>query len=201
MGILHTVELLLNCLWLTLALPAIWIWRRERRSAGLAGYPYRCRSLVLLGCLLALLFPTVSATDDLHAMSLVMEESSPATRIVKQSGGSKSPVWAGGDESPARLVQPALLKPQDKRCESASEYLPTCFEQAPASGIACRAPPRVLESFAAVRRLDWRTLLIVFWNRTLIAAPGGTRTDAVWGSRRHLRRLKGHGVLHGEYDV
>lgn len=86
------MELLLNILWLMLALPAIWIWRQEpARLAASRGFG-RCRLVLLLGCILILLFPVVSATDDLHAMRPEIEESN-FKRSVKQLGGERSAGW------------------------------------------------------------------------------------------------------------
>jgi hypothetical protein len=84
------MELLLNLLWLTLALPAIWMWCRQSVCGKDLGRFDRIRPFVLFGCLLMLLFPVVSATDDLHAMRQEMEESSPSKRLVQQAGGEKS---------------------------------------------------------------------------------------------------------------
>ena len=62
------MELALNLLWLMLGVPAIWMWRHESVCAK----DCRCfggiRSFVLFGCVLMLLFPVISATDDLNAM-------------------------------------------------------------------------------------------------------------------------------------
>ena len=95
------MELLLNLLWLLLVMPAFWLWRYsrtapERRSAS----PLHC--LLALGCLLVILFPVISATDDLHAMRAEMEESPTTKRSVGHSSGDKS--------SPSNsLLQPALI--------------------------------------------------------------------------------------------
>lgn len=67
------LEILLNLCWLALALPAFVIWRRKSSSGCSA-----CRSLLFLcalGCVLVLLFPIISASDDLHASSFAIEES------------------------------------------------------------------------------------------------------------------------------
>lgn len=77
------MELLLNLAWLLLAMPAWWLWRRTDRRAG------SLRCLLILGCALVLLFPVVSATDDLHSLRPDMEESSPTKRALKQGGGEK----------------------------------------------------------------------------------------------------------------
>src|SRR5579872_4044984 len=84
------MELLLNLLWLTLALPAMWMWRHRSVSAKDCRCLDRIRPIVLFGCVLVLLFPVVSATDDLHAMRQEIEESSPSKRMVKQAVVDKS---------------------------------------------------------------------------------------------------------------
>jgi hypothetical protein len=84
------MELLLNLLWLTLALPAIWMWRHQSVCAKDRPRFHRIRPLVLFGCVLMLLFPVVSATDDLHAMRQEMEESSSSKKLVKQAVADKS---------------------------------------------------------------------------------------------------------------
>jgi hypothetical protein len=87
------MELLLNLVWLTLALPAIWIWRHgPARVKCSRGYS-RLGSSLLLMCVLMLLFPVVSASDDLHPMRAEMEESSPIKRTVKQLSNNASATW------------------------------------------------------------------------------------------------------------
>jgi hypothetical protein len=87
------MELLLNILWLALAVPAIWVWRRRPAHAGTAWFA-SWRPVLLLGCVLVLLFPVISATDDLHAMRPEMEESSASKRLLKQAGNAKAGAWA-----------------------------------------------------------------------------------------------------------
>lgn len=84
------MELLLNLAWLLMALPACWLWRkrvaggpREQAFTGL-------QCLLALGCMLILLFPVISATDDLHAMRCEVEEPGTNKRAVRQAGGDKS---------------------------------------------------------------------------------------------------------------
>ena len=132
------MELLLNLLWLLLAMPAFWLWR----YAGTA--PKRCkfdalRCFLVLGCLLVILFPVVSATDDLHAMRAEMEES-PNKRSVRQSGCDKpgSLKWQ---------AQPALASASTS-CgfgELAWYWLPASVSSsasAPVIARSDRAPPR-----------------------------------------------------------
>ena len=99
------MELVLNLFWLTLAVPAVWICCHDSDCASDRRGSDRIRPFLLLGCVLMLLFPVVSATDDLHAMRQVMEEA-PSKRMVKPLAGEKSFV---GLSSPGAL--PALILP------------------------------------------------------------------------------------------
>jgi hypothetical protein len=78
------MELFLNALWICLALaaPIAWLVRsRPDRSARrlLAG-------LFAFACIAILLFPVISATDDLHAMQVANEDSSTAKKLIVQAG-------------------------------------------------------------------------------------------------------------------
>jgi hypothetical protein len=66
------MELLLNLFWLLLTIPAFWLWREGRRAKNNRGQS--CRFLMILGCLLILLFPVISASDDLRTTRLEAEE-------------------------------------------------------------------------------------------------------------------------------
>src|SRR5271157_194999 len=105
------MELLLNLLWLMLAVPAVLIWRRQAASPWSSGKQSRSRSFVLSGCLLALLFPIVSASDDLHPISAEIEESGPFKRTVKQSPGVKSPACSYDGGGAARPAHVASFRP------------------------------------------------------------------------------------------
>lgn len=134
------MELFLNLFWLTLGVPAAWVlvrgqcrgWERHRRMG----------SAVVLGCVLLLLFPVISATDDLHAMRPEMEESCPSKLIAKQAAGEKSPhsKLSGDGTLPAQLVQVSFTL----------EYSVCGLVSSPAMGLpedaqprtnSCRAPP------------------------------------------------------------
>src|SRR5258707_15595819 len=101
------IELLLNPAWLLLALPAYWLWRRDcgvqsgRRFSSL-------QCLLALGCLLVLLFPVVSATDDLRAMRAEMEKSGPSKRSVRQAGSEKTSLWTSQGPNPPAVVGTSL---------------------------------------------------------------------------------------------
>jgi len=136
------MELLLNLLWLMLALPAVLIWRHDLTSARASGRFCRSRSFFLLSCLLALLFPIVSVTDDLHPTRSEMEESSPSKRVVKQAPGAKAPAWGNTGGPPAQLPPVASFGDQDEThglVLISSSDLPA---QPLTSKLGSRAPPR-----------------------------------------------------------
>jgi len=84
------MELLLNILWIVLALPAVWIWRTNPACTRGPRWFARCRPFLVLGCALVLLFPVVSVSDDLQAVRPEMEESSSFAKGIKQSAGIRS---------------------------------------------------------------------------------------------------------------
>jgi hypothetical protein len=101
------MEQLLNLAWLLLGLPAYWLWRRgARRFSSL-------QCLASLGCLLVLLFPVISASDDLHAMQT--EDSSVSKRTVCQAASDENSGWLNRMHGPpvalasvVRLVAPKV---------------------------------------------------------------------------------------------
>jgi len=78
------MELLLNLAWLLLVLPACWLWRQSS-NARTARSLTSLQCLLALGCAVLLLFPVISASDDLHVMRAEMEESVASKRLVRQS--------------------------------------------------------------------------------------------------------------------
>jgi hypothetical protein len=83
------MELFLNLCWLSLLLPGYLLWRQRsfsmaaRNRAGSSIDSPASSPLIffcVLGCALVLLFPVISASDDLHAMRPEMEESERAFR-------------------------------------------------------------------------------------------------------------------------
>ena len=101
------MELLLNLAWVFLALPAYWLWRASAPAReGRKFTALQC--LLALGCMLVILFPVVSATDDLHAMRAEMEESPASKRAMRQAGSDR--VSPGKRQSPpAMAVTPTPL--------------------------------------------------------------------------------------------
>jgi len=132
------MELLLNLAWLLLALPAYWLWRGSRTAP--AGRRFNSRQCLLaLGCMLVILFPVVSATDDLCAMRTEMEESPASKRTVRQASHDKLSIlkW---QSPPALAGSASLLTAHDEdwqQSPAASQSVPA----APAIERAGRAPP------------------------------------------------------------
>jgi len=126
------MELLLNLAWLLLALPAYWLWRGSRtRHAGNLLRSLQC--VIALGCLLVMLFPVISATDDLIAARTEMEEPG-GSRSLRQSDSEKTGLAkAGVHPVPALLATELVFAP-------AAE--PISFNDAP--GIVLLAPAPTL---------------------------------------------------------
>jgi hypothetical protein len=132
------MELVLNLAWLLLALPACWLWRgakgAERKFSSL-------QCLLALGCVLVILFPVISATDDLMAMRTEMEESPVSKRSIHQASQDKASGWSARLQiQPALTGTPTLFAPaveQGALPSSSSVFLPSAPVLLPAG----RAPP------------------------------------------------------------
>jgi hypothetical protein len=85
MVILMAMELSLNLVWMLLAAVSFALAWCDRGNRTLAcGHSWR--RILTLGCALAIFFPVISVTDDLHPAQVVMEDSNPSKRILKSSG-------------------------------------------------------------------------------------------------------------------
>jgi hypothetical protein len=76
------VEQLLNAVWLVSVLGAFlaYLWHQPRLKAAQSA---QAKALIALACVLFLLFPAISISDDLHPVSAALED--PTKRIVKTS--------------------------------------------------------------------------------------------------------------------
>lgn len=121
------MELLLNLAWLLMLVPAYYLWRGSR-----SGDPERkCTSLqalLALACVLVILFPVISATDDLHAMRAEIEESPSTKRSVRQAGNERGAIWNIRLQTPPALVQSfRMFTPEAEHADVAidvSSFLP-----------------------------------------------------------------------------
>jgi len=138
------MELLLNVAWLLLALPAVWIWRRDAQCIHPARGFGRAMPFVILGSVLLLLFPVISATDDLHPMQADIEESS-SRRAAKQLNSDRSAIWLS--HAGSFLVRPTLSAGYG-RCEVACGVVLISsllsLPSAPLNQCGSRAPPAYL---------------------------------------------------------
>jgi hypothetical protein len=131
------MELILNLFWIFLTVPALWLWRnRLRTPRDQAHCP--SRFLLILGCLLILLFPVISASDDLRAVRLEAEDPAAQDTLRGSFAGKSSqpaqdgshffalpeveliasignPVWRATVIVPAQKAGAGLVRLQDGR--------------------------------------------------------------------------------------
>lgn len=88
------MERFLDIIWLSLFLTSFPLWHRRRSDHGFA------RSLLVIICLFVLLFPVISASDDLCAAAVNFEEITPAKKVYKASSAAKS----GTHHAPVYMV-------------------------------------------------------------------------------------------------
>ncbi len=133
------MELLLNLAWLLLALPAFWLWRGARTGRKYSSL----QCLLALGCVLVVLFPVISATDDLHAMRCEMEESPASKRSVRQAGQDKASLWNSRLQTlPAVLPSVTSFAPSDEHSELPL-HVDFSVPRSPSAFAAGRAPPHL----------------------------------------------------------
>jgi lysylphosphatidylglycerol synthetase-like protein (DUF2156 family) len=82
------MELALNLAWFIIAVAsyALLVRHLANLGAGHACGPSRCHCIVALSCVLAILFPVISLTDDLHEMQAAVEEPSSSCVVMKRCG-------------------------------------------------------------------------------------------------------------------
>lgn len=134
------MELLLNIAWILLVVPAYWLWRRGA-VARMGRRVSALQCVLALGCAFVLLFPVISATDDLHAMRAEMEESSASKRAVRQATSEKHSAWLNRLQGTPAQVASAIpvITPKISRLEIS--VLRKSPAAAPRVAYAGRAPP------------------------------------------------------------
>jgi hypothetical protein len=80
------MELALNIAWALIAAASYTQLFRflARRAPGEARGPSRAECIIALTCVLAILFPVISLTDDLHEMQATCEEASTSGLVIKK---------------------------------------------------------------------------------------------------------------------
>ncbi len=140
------MELLLNLIWVLLAVPAFWLWRREALPAAhRSRYLNPVRCVLALGFVLLLLFPVISATDDLRAMQPETEECPSGRRACRNAENEKDHVPHMGT-APALVAMFTTFAPADEfhgLVSSFSGQQPVAILRSAATG---RAPPSSFHS-------------------------------------------------------
>ena len=137
------MELFLNLCWLSLLLPAWLLWR-QRISSRDSINPGRSQAgsplvfVCALGCALILLFPVISASDDLHAMRPEMEESKRASRHSSHCGCTSH---ALAHASPSILLSTVSLTPEFAHVGTVLSFASRTLGIFSAPAPAGRAPP------------------------------------------------------------
>src|SRR5208282_3998499 len=130
------MELFLNLCWMSLLVPAYLLWRQRNGSDHQARTPLVF--LCALGCVFVLLFPVISASDDLHAMRPEMEESERAFR-----GANQRACALHAQTHSAQPVPPssASLTPAFEQVGMVLRFMPQALRTFSAPAPAGRAPP------------------------------------------------------------
>ncbi|HEV2401729.1 MAG TPA: hypothetical protein VGS27_32645 [Candidatus Sulfotelmatobacter sp.] len=135
------MELLLNLAWLLLALPAFLLWR-DSRSAHTRRKFTAFQCLLALGCMLVMLFPVVSATDDLRAMRAEMEESPTSKRSIAHSSSEKA--FASNSQVQSAVAISSYSFGLVEHGWHFAVTIPLSTPASPAVARASRAPPQIL---------------------------------------------------------
>jgi len=133
------MELFLNLCWLSLLLPAWLLWRQRTSASGsvhLAAHPLV--SGCALGCVLVLLFPVISATDDLHPMRSEMEESE---RAFRHPGHCACTIHALTHSAQPVLSSPVSLTPAFEQLGTVLPFMRQTLGTFSAPAPTGRAPP------------------------------------------------------------
>lgn len=136
------MELFLNLCWLALLVPAALLWQRCRATRpqsrwashrGVRPLTFFCA----LGCAFVLLFPVISASDDLHAMRPEMEDSESSFRNA-QRGGSTTPALSHSAHASTNLF---VLVPQLEQVGTTQPFSARILHSLSRPAPAGRAPP------------------------------------------------------------
>ncbi len=138
------IENLLNLSWLLLVLASL-VWWQVRWSTreGMTGRRQPLLSLFALGCVLMLLFPVISLTDDFQEAPALVEYAASSPQLAKKSksalatldSGKKSASFIFADHAPPLSLPAAFVG------RVVPPYTPS-YQSAPRRPFQGRAPPR-----------------------------------------------------------
>jgi len=135
------MELFLNLAWLLLAVPAFLLWRSSRSGSGAHKSSF---VLLVLACTLAILFPVVSASDDIQAMRPEIEEASSRDAI---SNPHHSRLFASLPHAFAGSALLIAFQPPQPEFRACAVIVPLQFSQPETCLVTTssgRAPPAIL---------------------------------------------------------
>jgi hypothetical protein len=142
------MELTLNLLWAIIAAASYALLFRNLASRKMnhARGPSRSQCLIALTCVLAILFPVISLSDDLHEMQATLEEASSSVLVIKKCVVNRS-------SNPARTLHqvPFVLASFATSARRAVLGFVTAeqiarFSSAPHPSTLARAPPAFTDS-------------------------------------------------------
>ena len=133
------MELVLNLCWLSLLLPAFFLWRQRTGPENQSRRPWRPVIFAgTLGCAFILLFPVISATDDLHTMRPEMEESE---RAFSDANSCSCAIQALAHLSQTALIRSISLRPEFEQIGTSVPIVQQAHGDFSAPALAGRAPP------------------------------------------------------------
>ena len=135
------MEVLLNLAWLLVATGAIVLWLRQRGRTASTGRRGVLLQSVALACALAVLFPAISATDDLHAAQLAVEASDVARKALSMNTVSSSNAVDWLHFLPALLLLAVMTAPQRRYIHSVRSFFVSTHDASLLSFLISRAPP------------------------------------------------------------
>ena len=133
------MELFLNLCWLALLLPAYLLWRRRAMSERNASFALICT----LGCVFVLLFPVISASDDLHAMRPETEETERAFRHAGHRGCNLHQLAHSSHAPQPALVSAVAPTIFFQQVDTVAPAPLATLTRVPSSASFCRPPPSV----------------------------------------------------------
>jgi hypothetical protein len=134
------MELFLNLCWLSLLLPAFLLWRQRAILCSTGRGRRPLIFIATLGCALILLFPVISASDDLHAMRPEMEESERTCRDANRCSNSPHAI---AHSSQSILVSSVSVSPVFEQMGTVLPVVLLRIGEFSAPAPAGRAPPLV----------------------------------------------------------